>query len=63
MPPSSDRKVLKPSEVCERLRISSDKLHAMIAAGELSAIKLGPRTTRIYADSVDALVERSAAHG
>lgn len=52
--------LLKPSEVCERLNISPETMHRLIENGNLKAVKLGPRSTRVYADSVDALIENGA---
>ncbi len=53
--------LLKPSEVQKRLSISSEKMHSLIAEGKLKAIKLGPKSTRVYADSVAALLSANDA--
>jgi len=58
---AENKKMLRPSEVCEQLNITNETMHTMIADGRLVATKLGPRTTRIYADSVDELIERGHA--
>jgi len=52
--------LLKPSEVCERLNISAETMHKLIESGDLKATKLGPRCTRVYADSVESLIENGA---
>lgn len=53
--------LLKPSEVQKRLAIGSDKMHRLIAEGKLKAIKLGPKSTRVYADSVAELLSSDDA--
>ena len=51
-------KLLRPAEVCTRLNINNDTMHALIKQGQLRAIRLGPKSTRIYADSLDQLLEK-----
>ena len=53
--------LLKPSEVCGHLNITLKTVHKLIERGELKAVKLGPRSTRIYADSVRNLVENGVS--
>jgi hypothetical protein len=42
--------------VYELLNIDNEMLHVLIARGDLTAIKLGPRTTRVFEDSVEKLI-------
>ena len=57
-----ERKLLKPGEVCRRLSISNETMHALIAEGKLEALKLGPKSTRVYADSLEKLIENGAGN-
>ena len=59
--PGNTLKLLKPAEVCERLSVSPETMHRLIKRGELKAVKLGPRSTRIYADSVENLLKNGAS--
>ena len=53
--------LLKPSEVCSQLNVTLKTMHKLIERGELKAVKLGPRSTRIYADSVENLLKNGAS--
>ena len=53
--------LLKPSKVCRQLNITLKTVHNLIERGELKAVKLGPRSTRIYADSVENLIKNGAS--
>lgn len=55
------RALLRKSEVEQRLNVSKRTVDRLIAAGQLEAVRLTTRTTRIYADSVDAYLRRVAA--
>lgn len=50
------RELLKPGEVCRRLAIGNDTLHRLIREGRLEAVQLGPKSTRVYADTVEELL-------
>lgn len=52
--------LLKPAEVCERLNISPVTMHKLIKNGDLRAVRFGPKSTRVYADSVERLIEKGA---
>lgn len=49
-------KLLKPGEVCKRLNIDYDTLHALIDRQKLKATRLDAKLTRIYESSVDKLI-------
>ena len=53
-------RLLTPAEVCGQLNISIKTMHVFIERGDLKAVKLGPRSTRVYADSVDELLKNGA---
>ena len=53
--------LLKPSKVCGQLNITLKTVHRLIERGELKAVKLGPRSTRIYEDSVLNLIKNGAS--
>ena len=57
---SDTPRLLTPAEVCEQLNISIKTMHVFIQRGDLKAVKLGPRSTRVYADSVDELLKNGA---
>lgn len=57
---SNAPRLLTPAEVCEQLNISLKTMHVFIRRGDLKAVKLGPRSTRVYADSVQTLIENGA---
>jgi excisionase family DNA binding protein len=44
---NSERVLLKPCEVAQRLGIGRTKVYDLINEGVLPAVKLGPRCTRI----------------
>jgi len=50
-------KLLKPAEVCEQLSINNDTMHRLIESGKLRAVKLGPKSTRVYEDSLQELLK------
>lgn len=54
---NTDVKLLKPAEVAARLDVSTDKVLQLIDEGKLKATRFGPRTTRIFPDSVDELIK------
>jgi len=56
----STPELLKPAEVCERLSINNDTMHRLIESGKLRAVKLGPKSTRVYADSLQELLKNGA---
>lgn len=45
-------------ETGQRLKVGRTRVFELIADGELEAVRFGPRSTRIPADSVDALIAR-----
>jgi excisionase family DNA binding protein len=52
--------LLSVAQVCELLGISRQLVHRLIARGELAAIKVGPRTVRVFRSSLaDYLNERA----
>lgn len=52
--------LLRPIEVADRLKISVRQVYKLIGdgPGQLRATRIGNKTIRIYADSVDALIEQ-----
>lgn len=50
--------LLKTAEAAERLNVSRDKVLELIADGTLRALKLGPKTIRVYAESLQQLIEK-----
>ncbi|MDR2266382.1 MAG: helix-turn-helix domain-containing protein [Christensenellaceae bacterium] len=53
---SEEHKLLTLNEVCQYLRLSRDKVFALIAKESFSAHKIG-RQWRFYLDEVDAWVK------
>lgn len=53
--------LLRKSEVTARLNLSARTVDRLIAAGELKAIRINPRVTRITSQSVEAYLRRVAA--
>lgn len=53
--------LLRKSEVTARLNLSPRTVDRLIAAGDLKAVRINPRVTRITADSVEAYLKRVAA--
>ncbi|MFD8695360.1 helix-turn-helix domain-containing protein [Kitasatospora purpeofusca] len=51
--------LLKPEEAAEMLRIGRSKLYELLAARELTSIKIG-RSRRIRPDDITAYIERQA---
>lgn len=62
-PQPKEPRLLTPAEVCERLKIDNDTMHRFIKRGTLKATKLGPKSTRVYADSVEKLIADGAYNG
>lgn len=52
----SNNQLLKTAEVAKQLNVSRDKVLQLIDEGKLRAMRLGPRTVRVFAESVDQLV-------
>lgn len=52
------QELLKPSEVAEELNISKRQVHHLIAAGELTAVRIGIRVVRVSRASMQALLVR-----
>lgn len=50
------RTFLTIPEAADELRVSEDKVKALIADGRLPAVRLGPRTTRIPREGLEALI-------
>lgn len=53
---SKNNELLKTAEVVELLNVSRDKVLQLIEDGTLRAIRLGPKTIRIFRSSVDAVM-------
>lgn len=53
--------LLTKAEVAEHLHVTVRTVDRLIAAGEIKAVRLGHRTTRVHPDSVDAYLVRCAA--
>ncbi|MBE0418099.1 MAG: nucleotidyltransferase domain-containing protein [Coriobacteriia bacterium] len=51
--------LLTPRQVAERLAVSSRTVYLWIEEGRLPAVRLSERVTRVPAEAVDALIERS----
>jgi excisionase family DNA binding protein len=56
-----DSPLLRKSEVTERLNLSPRTVDRLIADGELKAIRINSRVTRITAQSVEEYLKRVAA--
>lgn len=50
--------LMRPKEVAAALRVTIKQVHNLIAEGELSVVRIGKRTVRIPAHSVDDLLKR-----
>ena len=48
-----------PAQVARDLAVSKKKVYALIALGELEAIKIGPRGLRIPVDSLAQFLDRN----
>lgn len=55
-----DLDVLTPTQLAEYLSLGRDKVYAMLAAGQLPAVKLG-RTYRIPRRALEEWLQRQAA--
>lgn len=53
--------LLMKSEVAERLNLSKRTVERLMAEGELKAVRINSRVTRITAESVEAYLVRVAA--
>ncbi|WP_107706155.1 helix-turn-helix domain-containing protein [Nocardioides allogilvus] len=51
------RRLVSLAEAAEILAVSVKTVRRYIAAGELDAVRLGRRTIRIKAESIDALID------
>lgn len=51
------RRLVSLAEAAEILAVSVKTVRRYITAGELDAVRLGPRTIRIKAESIDALID------
>jgi excisionase family DNA binding protein len=52
---------LRKKEVCDRLNVSPRTVDRLIADGELDAVRINARVTRITAESLEAYLRRVAA--
>ena len=52
--------LLKTAEVASRLNCSRDKVLELVDNGTLKAVKLGPRTFRVFEDSLQKLLDDHA---
>ncbi len=50
------RRLYRVREVMDQLSISKATVYRMVAAGTLRLVKIGPRSSGITADSIDALI-------
>lgn len=59
MPPTATatRRLVSLTEAAEMLAVSTKTVRRYIAAGDLDAVRLGRRTIRIKADSLDHLID------
>ena len=48
--------LLKIRDACEALSVNEKTLRDMIARGTIKAVRLGPKTTRVVEESIDALI-------
>lgn len=61
---TTDRPLLTPVEVAERLRVKPRTVYDMLARGGPMAhlrIELGPKTIRVHPDALDAYLQQGAA--
>lgn len=54
--------LLTVAEVAAQLRLSTRSIFALIRKGSLRAVKLGHRTTRIFAHDVEVFIARLPRH-
>lgn len=54
-------KLYRIADAMEILSVSKATLYRMVAAGTLRLVKIGPSGSRITAESIDALISRTAA--
>jgi len=55
-----DREALKPFEAAALIGVGRKKMRELLAAGELKAVRLGPRSTRIPVAVLRAWLARRA---
>ena len=51
--------LLTVREAAEYLRVTEQTIRKMIASGELEAVRLSPRTTRVRRDALREAVEKN----
>ena len=56
-----ERQTLTPREASRALGVSVRRVRALVRAGQLPAVSLGPRLTRIPLDSIRKLLEQRGA--
>lgn len=54
--------LLKPSEVAERLKVTTRYVYDLIDDGSLEAVRVGSKLWRVYPESVDELLRRGATN-
>ncbi len=58
--------LLTAAEVAKRLKVTTRQVYKLVAAGKLKGTRLGGKTVRVFADSVEHMIEEgktSAATG
>ncbi len=50
-----EKMLLRVPEACDLLSVNEKTLRELISRGVLTAVKLGPRTTRVHASSINAV--------
>lgn len=60
----TDSELLTPRQAAERLAISTRQVHRLIGVGpgKLTAVRIGPRTIRIYRTSVERVLAEGVLH-
>ena len=51
------RKVIRPAEAQQRLCIRHTRFYELVNAGKIRLIRLGPRSTGVIEDELDAYIE------
>jgi excisionase family DNA binding protein len=51
------RKVIRPAEAQQRLGIRHTRFYELVNAGKIRLIRLGPRSTGVIEDELDAYIE------
>jgi excisionase family DNA binding protein len=51
------RKIIRPAEAQARLGIRHTRFYELVHAGKIRLIKLGPRSTGVIEDELDAYIE------